>query len=118
MITYLILILFMVPVAALGWRIIVTKSRSWPLKIGGAGAAMATLVGALTVFDQVQTFNFKDWRDDIGLAASASGTVYLFVWALRHRTNQRHRTVSLIAAVIGLVPLLTAVATATLYGQL
>lgn len=118
MITYLILILFLVPVAALGWRIIVTKSRSWPLKIGGAGAAMATLVGAVTISDDVQTFTFKDWRNDVALVAAISGSIYLLLWALRHRTNRRHRTVSVIAAIVGFVPFLTAVAMATLYGQL
>ena len=117
MIPSLILLLFMVPVAALGWRVVVTKSRNWAFRIGGAGAAMATLVGAITIFDDVETFTFNDWRNDVALAAAASGIFYLLLWALRHRTNQRHRTISLIAAVIGFVPLITAVAMATMYGK-
>ena len=59
---------------------------------------------------------FDDWRADLALAAAVSGSVYLLIWALRHRTNQRHRTISLIAAIVGFVPFVAAVATTFLFG--
>jgi peptidoglycan/LPS O-acetylase OafA/YrhL len=113
----LFLVLFLVPAVALGWRIVVSKSRNNLLKVGGAAAAMTTIVGALVVYDNLTDFQFKDWRNDLALAAAVSGTVYLFIWALRHRTNQRHRTISLIAAIIGIVPFVATLATTLLFGQ-
>lgn len=117
MVPYLILLLFMVPVAALCWRVVVTKSRNWALRIGGAAAAMANVVGASVVFDDLERFDFGDWRSLLALAAAGSGTIYLLLWGLRHRTNQRHRTISLIAAIIGFVPLIATVMVALLYGD-
>jgi hypothetical protein len=116
-IDFVILFLFLVPVAALLWRMVVSKSRSWPLRIGGAAAAMAGTVGAVIVYDDLQTFEFSDWRGDAALAAAVSASVYLLLWALRHRTNQRHRTVSLIAAAIGFVPFIATLSVALLYRE-
>ena len=113
---WLILLLFLVPAAALLWRVVVSKSRSWALRIGGAGAAMITIVGAFTVFGNLADFQFKDWRDDLALAAAMSGSIYLLIWAMRHRTNQRHRTISLIAAIVGFVPVLATVVNTLLFG--
>ena len=110
------LVLFLVPAVALGWRVIVSKSRNNMLKVGGAAAAMATIVGAFVVYDDLDSFTFDDWRADLALAAAVSGSVYLLIWALRHRTNQRHRTISLIAAIVGFVPFVAAVATTFLFG--
>ena len=64
---------------------------------------MMTAVGAFVVYDHLADFKFRDWRSDIGLAAASSGSVYLIAWAQRHG-NRRHRTVSIIAAIVGLVP--------------
>ena len=114
---WLILLLFIVPAAALMWRVVVSKSRSWLLRMGGAGAAMITIVGAFSVFQDLADFQFKDWRDDIALAAALSGSIYLLIWATRHRTNQRHRTISLIAAIIGFVPFVATVANTILFGN-
>jgi peptidoglycan/LPS O-acetylase OafA/YrhL len=111
------LLLFLVPAGVLCWRIVVTKSRTRWLRIGAAAAAMTTIVGALVVYDELYDFAFKDWRDDLALAAAMSGSIYLLVWALRHRTNQRHRTVAIIGAIIGLVPAIAAIATALVYGS-
>jgi hypothetical protein len=108
------LILFLVPAAVLCWRIVVTKTRTHWLRIGAAAAAMINIVGSFVVYDKLYDFDFKDWRDDLALAAAATASIYLLGWAQRHRTNQRHRTISIIGAIIGLVPVVAAVATALL----
>jgi hypothetical protein len=110
------LVLFLVPAVALAWRVIISKSRNNMLKVGGAAAAMTTIVGAFVVYDGLDSFTFKDWRGDLALAAAVSGSVYLLIWALRHRTNQRHRTISLIAAIVGFVPFLATLITTLLFG--
>jgi hypothetical protein len=109
--------LFLVPVAALLWRILVTKSRSVALRLGGAAAAMATLVGAVTIAGDIGDFRFQGWREIVGIIAASSGSLYLLLWSLRHRTNYRHRTVSIIAAIVGFVPVLAAVGTALIYQE-
>lgn len=118
MIGALTLLLFLVPVAALVWRVVVTKSRSALLRIGGAGAAVAGTVGALVVRDRVATFDFRDERSAVALAAASSASFYLLLWALRHHTNRRHRTMSLIAALVGFVPLIAIAAAALIYPEL
>ena len=110
------LVLFLVPAVALAWRVIISKSRNNMLKVGGAAAAMTTIVGAFVVYDDLDGFTFKDWRADLALGAAVSGSVYLLIWSLRHRTNQRHRTISLIAAIVGFVPFLAAIVTMLLFG--
>ena len=114
---YLSLLLFLVPVGVLGWRVVVSKTRRQWLKIGGAGAAMATLVGAATIYPSLEDFNFKDWRADIGLVAAMSGSVYLLAWSRRKRSNRRHRTISIVAAIVGLVPIIGALATTLLFAR-
>jgi hypothetical protein len=111
-------VLFVVPVAALVWRLVVSKTRAHWIRIGAAGAAMTTLVGAFVVYDDLAEFSFKDWRADIGLLASMTGSGYLIGWAMRPHGNRRHRTVSIIAAVIGLVPVVGAILTGLLFGGL
>lgn len=113
----LYLVLFLVPALALGWRIIVTKSRNKMLRVGGAGAAMITIVGAFVVYDQLGEFEFSNWRANVALLAAIAASVYLLVWSLRHRTNQRYRTVSILAAIIGFVPFVAVIATNYLFGQ-
>jgi peptidoglycan/LPS O-acetylase OafA/YrhL len=98
------LALFMVPVAALCWRIVVTKSRTQWIRVGAAMSAMISAVGALVVFDDLTTWDFKDWRGDVALVAACMASAYLLLWSQRRRSNRRHRTVSIIAAIIGLVP--------------
>ena len=116
--SFVFLVLFLVPVAALGWRIVVSKTRAQWIRVGAAGAAMMTAVGAFVVFDDLADFSFKDWRGDIALVASMTGSAYLLAWAQRSRGNRRHRTVSIIAAIVGLVPVVGAIATAYLFGGL
>jgi hypothetical protein len=108
------LVLFLIPAAVLCWRVVVTKTRTRWLRIGAAAAAMINIVGSFVIYDNLYDFDVKDWRDDLALAAAASASIYLILWAQRHRTNQRHRTISIIGAIIGLVPVVAAVATALL----
>jgi len=111
------LVLFLIPALALGWRIIVTKSKNRMLRVGGAAAAMITIVGAFVVYDDLDTFEFKDWRGDVALLAAIASSIYLLIWSLRHRTNQRYKTLSILAAIIGFVPFVAAIATTYLFGQ-
>jgi hypothetical protein len=115
MFDYIFLALMVVPIGVLGWRLIVTKTRAYWIRIGAAASAMITAVGALIVFDNLSDFRFKDWRADIALVAASTGSIYLLGWSQR-RGNRRHRTVSIIGAIVGLVPILAAIATALLFG--
>ena len=109
------LVLMLVPIGVLCWRLIISKTRAHWIRVGAAGAAMITLVGAFVVYDNLANFKFKDWRADIGLAAASLGSIYLIAWSQRHG-NRRHRTVSIIGAIVGLVPILAAIASALLFG--
>jgi hypothetical protein len=108
---YVSLLLFLIPVGVLCWRVVVSKTRRQWIKIGGASAAMATLVGAATIFPYVEDFNFRDWRLDVGLAAATTGSVDLLGWSQRKHSNRRHRTISVVAAVVGLIPIVSTLAT-------
>jgi hypothetical protein len=110
------LLLFLFPVVALGWRVVVSKTRIPALRVGGAAAAMITLVGAFDVFDELADFDFNDWRSDVALLAAVSGSVYLIGWSLGASGNRQHRTTSIIAAIIGLVPVVGAVVSTLLFG--
>ena len=116
MMNFALLPLFFVPVAALVWRLVVSKTRAHWIRVGAAGAAMTTSVGAFVVYDNLSDFSFKDWRADIALLASTTGSLYLIFWAQRHHGNSRHRTVSLIAAIVGLVPVAGAILTGLIFG--
>jgi hypothetical protein len=112
---YLSLLLFLVPVGVLGWRVVVSKTRRQWLKIGGASAAMATLVGAITIFPYVEDFNFRDWRLDVGMVAATAGSLYLLAWSQRKHSNRRHRTISIVASIVGLIPIVSSLATTLLF---
>jgi len=114
--SFIFLLMFMVPVVALCWRIVVSKTRAHWIRIGAAAAAMIAVVGAVVVFDDLSEFSLKDWRADVALAAASCGSLYLLAWAQRHHGNRRHRTLSIIAAIVGLVPVVGAIATALLIG--
>jgi hypothetical protein len=116
MLNLVFLVLFFVPVAALVWRMIVSRTRANWIRVGAAGAAMTTAVGAFVVYDDLGDFSFKDWRADIALLASMSGSLYLLGWASRPHGNHSHRTISIIAAIVGLVPVVGAVVAALLFG--
>jgi peptidoglycan/LPS O-acetylase OafA/YrhL len=109
------LLFFLVPVGALCWRLIVSKTRQQWIRVGAAGAAMLSAVGAFVVYDDLTDFTFKDWRGDIALVAAMTGSIYQLLWS-RRKGDRRHRTISIIAAVIGLVPVAGTIATAVLFG--
>ena len=115
MLRFAFLLLFLAPAAVLCWRLVITRSRSVALRAGAAAAAMITVVGGFVVFPEITVFDFSDWRSDIALAAAVSGSLYLLAWALLHSGNRRHRTISILAAVLGLVPLAGALASNLLY---
>jgi hypothetical protein len=104
MLDYVFLLLFLVPAVVLCWRLVITKSRTHSLRVGAAAAAMVTVVGAIIVFHSLTDFHFKDWRSDIAFVASTAGSLYLLAWSQRKHSNRRHRTISLVAAIVGLVP--------------
>jgi hypothetical protein len=114
MLDYVFLLMFLIPAGVLCWRLVVTKSRTHWLRIGAAGAAMLTVVGAVGVFHDLTDFHFKDWRDDVALAAAMAGTLYLLAWSQRKHSNRRHATISLVAAIVGFVPLAGTVISALL----
>ena len=109
-----LLALLFVPVAVLLWRVVVSKRR-WPIRIGAAAAAMTSVVGALVLYDKLGEFRFGDWREVVALFAAVTSSVYLLVWAARHRGNRRHRTISIIAGIIGLVPFAATAALSAVY---
>jgi hypothetical protein len=115
----MMLILLLVPVALLFWRAVSSKSRL-PRRLGAAAAAMLTLVGAAVGENApsenfLKTMRLSDVRDAFALLAAASGSLYLLWWSTRggRATN---RTLSIIAAVIGLVPIIAAIANAVIFG--
>lgn len=110
--SFVFLILFLVPIAALCWRVVVTKTHAQWLRAGGAAAVMVSLVGSFAVFGHLTDFRLRQWRNDIALLAAMASSVYLLLWALRRRGNRRHRTVSMLAAMLGLVPVGGAILTA------
>jgi hypothetical protein len=105
----LLLILLFVPAAVLLWRVMVSK-RSWPIRIGALVACAATLMGAFVLYGEIAKIDYRDWRDVTALLAAASGSAYLIGWAILHRGSPSHRTFSIVAAIVGLVPF------AALYG--
>ena len=117
MLDYVFLLMFLLPAGVLCWRLIVTKSRTIWLRVGAAGAAMLTVVGAIGVFHDLTDFHFKDWRDDIALAAATAGTFYLIAWSQRKHSNRRHATISLVAGIVGLVPVAGTLISALLFQE-
>ena len=112
---YLSVLLLLVPAGVLGWRIVVSKTRHDWIKIGAAAAAMATLVGAVTIAPYLEDFDSRDWRLDAGMVAAVSGSIYLLAWSQRKYGNRQHRTISIVAAIIGLVPVVASLATSLLF---
>jgi hypothetical protein len=117
MMSIVFLFMLLVPVATLMWRIVVTKSRRHWVRIGAATAAMVSAVGTFVVYGQIQHFSFADWRDVVALCSAMAASAYLVFLSLRRHANRRHRTISLIAAVIGVVPALGAIAVATFFQE-
>ena len=107
--------LLWIPVAVLLWRMIVSKQK-WPVRMGAAAAAMLTVVGSVTA-PSGTSFRIQGAREWAALALCAAGPVYLFLWSRKHHGRKRSKTVSLIAAVIGAVPILAAILVTFYYAE-
>ena len=118
--TLVTMIFFAVPVGTILWRVIYSRSR-WPRRIGAAAAGMLTLVGAFVAeradSGGVPVMRLVTMRDAVVLAAASAGSVYLLLWGLRHRGRGRNKTVSILAAIVGLVPVIAAIAVAVMYPE-
>jgi peptidoglycan/LPS O-acetylase OafA/YrhL len=106
--------LLLIPVAVLLWRMIVSK-QNWPVRLGAAGAAMLTVVGAATAVPR--GFEVSGVREWTALALSATGPTYLLLWSLKHRGRKYSKTVSLIAAIIGFAPIIAVVGVTLAYAD-
>jgi peptidoglycan/LPS O-acetylase OafA/YrhL len=112
------LALLAVPAAVLLWRVVVSKQKT-RVRIGAAVCAMLTLVGAVVMprfaFGESDTSHLETIRDGLAVLAAASGPLYLLFWSRKHRGRGRSRTISIIAAIIGLVPIVATLATALIF---
>lgn len=107
-----------IPAATLAWRAIVSKQKI-RVRAGAAVCAMLTVVGAIAmpqfVIDGSETTRLETARDGLSVLAAASGPIYLLFWSRKHRGRGQSRTISIIAAVIGLVPIAATLATALIF---
>jgi hypothetical protein len=101
-------ILLWIPAVVLLWRTIVSKQH-WPVRMGAAAAAMLTLVGSFTVRGSEGGFQLDGTREWVALALCAAGPAYLFLWSRKHHGRRRSKTVSLLASIVGFVPILAAI---------
>lgn len=113
------LVLLAIPAAVLAWRVIASKQKT-RVRVGAAVCAMLTLVGAFAMphfaFGESESSRLETMRDGLAVLAAASGPVYLLFWSRKHRGRGKSKTISIIAAVIGLVPIVATLATALLFG--
>ncbi len=114
------MVILWVPVIVLLWRTIVSK-QNWPVRIGAATAATLTAVGSVTApwvnFTDVSDYRVEGVRDWIALAACCVGPAYLYLWSRKHRGRGRSKTISIIAAIIGAVPIIAALTLYVLYTE-
>jgi hypothetical protein len=107
-----------VPAIVLLWRVIVSKQR-WPVRVGAATCAMLTIVGSVAMprldLLHVAGYRLTTVREAIGLLAATSGPVYLLLWSRKHRGRGRSKTISIIAAIVGLVPIISAIGVAIFF---
>jgi hypothetical protein len=112
------MILLLIPAIVLLWRVVVSKQR-WAVRAGAATGAMLTVVGSVTM-PRLDLFNVAGYhltsvRDAIALLAATSGPIYLLLWSRKHRGRGRSKTISIIAAIVGLVPIVAAVGVAIFF---
>jgi hypothetical protein len=113
------LYLLWIPALVLLWRTIVSK-QGWRVRIGAATAAMLSFVGSVTappLFLNLELYRISAPRDFLALAVAAVGPIYLLLWARKSRGRGRSKTVSMIAGIFGLVPILGALAVAFMYTE-
>lgn len=110
--------LLAVPAGVLLWRVIVSKQKI-AVRAGAAVCAMLTLVGAIVMphfaLGEQDTSRLETVRDGLAILGAASGPVYLLFWSRKHRGRGKSKTISVFAAVIGLVPIVATLATALMY---
>jgi hypothetical protein len=107
-------VLLWVPVAVLLWRTIVSKQH-WALRFGAATAATLTLVGSLTI--PPGPYPIAGSRGWLGIGLCAAAPAYLFLWSRRYRGRKNSRTGSLIASIVGFVPILAAIVFTIVYAE-
>jgi hypothetical protein len=111
----MIFLLLLVPIAALLWLALISRSH-WPMRVGAVAAAAVTMVGAATMPpltpSDLSNYDIANVRDVTAIVAATVGSLYLLAWFRLHRGRGRNRTLATIAGIIGLVPILAAVAAA------
>jgi len=97
------------------WLAFTSHSR-WPKRVGAIIAAMVTMVGAVSmppiVPDELGNYEIGNVRQVSAIVAASAGSLYLLVWTRLHNGRGHNRTLASIAAIVGLVPILAAVAAA------
>ena len=116
MIGYVFTVLLWVPVGVLIWRMVVSKQR-WRLRLGAALAAMLTFVGSVTAPAVGSEYHIAGVREWTALAICAAGPAYLYLWSRKHRGRGKSRTLSIMAAIIGFVPIAAALVLAIIYAE-
>jgi len=115
---FLYVILLAIPAIVLMWRVVVSKQRTGT-RIGAAICAMLTIVGAVAMphfaLGESDSSRLETIRDGLAVLAAASGPVYLLFWSRKHRGRGKSKTISVLAAVVGLVPIIATLATALMY---
>ncbi|MEO6225119.1 MAG: hypothetical protein ABIO80_04645 [Sphingomicrobium sp.] len=118
MIGLLFIALIAIPALVLLWRTVVSK-QGWPVRIGAAICAALTLVGAFTMprfaAGEGDVLRLASIREGLAVLAAISGPMYLLFWSRKHRGRGRSKTISIIAAIIGLVPIAATLAIALIY---
>ncbi|MES2119576.1 MAG: hypothetical protein V4513_03245 [Pseudomonadota bacterium] len=116
--TLLFIVLLAIPAIVLFYRTVVSKQKVI-VRAGAGAAAMLTLVGAFVMprfaLGQSDVYRLSSMRDGLALLAAASGPLYLLFWSRKHRGRGRSRTISIIAAIVGLVPIVATLAIAMIY---
>jgi hypothetical protein len=114
--SYAFILLLWVPVAILLWRMAVSK-QGWPVRVGAATTAMLGFVGSLTAPPASGNFRIDGEREWAALAISAAAPAYLLLWSQLHGGRGSSRTISLIAVIVGLVPIAAALTLAVIYAE-
>lgn len=116
--TLVFILILAVPAIVLFYRTVVSKQKK-AVRVGAAATAMLTLVGAIAMprfaIGEGDTYRLSSVRDGLALLAAASGPIYLLFWSRKHRGRGRSRTISIIAAIVGLVPIVATLAIALIY---
>lgn len=118
MMDLLFIALLAVPAIVLLYRTVVSKQKTI-VRAGAAACAMLTLVGAAAMprfaLGGSETYRLTSIREGLALLAATSGPLYLLFWSRKHRGRGLSRTISVIAAIVGFVPIAATLAIALIY---